>query len=319
MQDVRHHLHQPGRVAFDGDQLVGELDGQRVPAGVHCRPGGLDRARDDRPEQHRFALQRDHPAGDPRHVEQVVDQADQVLDLPLDDVAGAAPVRLAQLLQPQQLHGRADRRQRVAQLVGEHGQELVLAQRRLLQRVGGALERRRPLGDTVLQLGVQPFQRLGLPVEIGEHADLGAQDLWHDRHRHVVHRAALVAAQPIQVGEHDRRHEDDRRPPAAGVLPDHRRQLVAVEVRHADVDQDHGDVGLQQVLQRLAGRVGGDQGVAEPAEDGLVGQQLRRLVVDQQDVDAIDAGGRGGHRGAYLCSHMRSTESSCSVLTGLAR
>ena len=39
-----------------------------------------------------------------------------------------------------------------------------------------------------------------------------------------------------------RRHEDDRRPLEARVLADHRRQLVAVEVRHADVDQDDGDL-----------------------------------------------------------------------------
>ena len=54
-------------------------------------------------------------------------------------------------------------------------------------------------------------------------------------------------------------------------------------------------------------------------EDRLVGQQLGRLVVDQQDVDPVDARRRGHHRRSYRCSHMRSADSSCSVLTGLAR
>ena len=78
---------------------------------------------------------------------------DQVLDLALDHVAGPRALRLGQLLQPQQLHGGADRRQRVAQLVGQHRQELVLAPVRLLQRRGRRLERRGALGDALLELG----------------------------------------------------------------------------------------------------------------------------------------------------------------------
>ena len=38
------------------------------------------------------------------------------------------------------------------------------------------------------------------------------------------------------------------------MLADHRRELEAVELRHADVDQDDGDLVLQQMLERLAGR-----------------------------------------------------------------
>ena len=38
------------------------------------------------------------------------------------------------------------------------------------------------------------------------------------------------------------------------MLADHRGELEAVELRHADVDQDDGDLVLEQVLQRLACR-----------------------------------------------------------------
>ena len=40
----------------------------------------------------------------------------------------------------------------------------------------------------------------------------------------------------------------------ARMLADHRGELEAVELGHADVDQDNGDVVRQQVLERLARR-----------------------------------------------------------------
>ena len=52
-------------------------------------------------------------------------------------------MRLGQLLETQQLHGRADRRERIAQLVGEHREEFVLAMVRLLERLRRRFERRR--------------------------------------------------------------------------------------------------------------------------------------------------------------------------------
>ena len=50
----------------------------------------------------------------------------------------------------------------------------------------------------------------------------------------------------------------------------------------------------------------------------LVAEELRRLVVDQQDVDLI-VGCSRRLLPAQRCSHIRSADSSCSVLTGLAR
>ncbi len=102
-----------------------------------------------------------------------------------------------------------------------------------------------------------------------------------------------------------------------GWLADHRRQLEAVELGHDDVDEDDGDVLLEQVLERLPPGTRHDQRLAELAQDRLVAQQLRRLIVDQQDVDGFV--GAHARESDQRCSHMRNADSSCSVLTGLAR
>ena len=106
-----------------------------------------------------------------------------------------------------------------------------------------------------------------LAVQLGKHLDLGAQHLGNDRHRHIVHRAHLVAAQPVDVGQMDGGDEDDRGLLEPRMLADHGGQLEAVELRHADVDQHDGDVGLQQMLERLARRRRLDQVLAELAQD----------------------------------------------------
>ena len=99
------------------------------------------------------------------------------------------------------------------------------------------------------------------------------------------------------------------------MLTDHRDELEAIKIRHADVDEHDTDIHLQQRLQRLAAGVRLDEVLAEFVQNDFVGEQFRRLIVDEEDVDLFLI----GHGGFYLCSHRRSAESSCSVLTGLAR
>ena len=108
--------------------------------------------------------------------------------------------------------------------------------------------------DAALELWIQLLELAGLAIELGEDPDLGAQHLRDDRHRHVVDRAHLVAAQTVDVGQLDGGDEDDRGLLEARMLADHRGQLEAVELRHADVDQNDGDLVLEQLLQRLARR-----------------------------------------------------------------
>ena len=101
------------------------------------------------------------------------------------------------------------------------------------------------------------------------------------------------------------------------MFADHCRQFEAVELGHDDIDQHDRDLAPQQMLQRLVGRVRLDEILPKFGEDHLVAHQLGRLVVDQQDVDLVVGDSRLVL--PQRCSQIRSADSSCSVLTGLAR
>ena len=84
--------------------------------------------RTDRRQLHALLAQLDLAPGDPRDVQQVVDQAGQVVDLTLDHRAAIPRGRSPERSHAAPAPGRClDRGQGVAQLVGEHRQELVLA------------------------------------------------------------------------------------------------------------------------------------------------------------------------------------------------
>ena len=86
--------------------------------------GGFHRVGDDVGQLHVLFLELDLPPGDAGDVEKVVDKADEVTDLPLDDRPLAlGGVDAAQL---HELQRRQDGRERIAQLVAEHRDELVL-------------------------------------------------------------------------------------------------------------------------------------------------------------------------------------------------
>src|SRR5271167_4135673 len=101
-----------------------------------------------------------------------------------------------------------------------------------------------PPSDPVLQLRVQPLELPRLAVELGENLDLGPQQLGNDRDRNVVHRSKLITAQEVEIVHLNSGYEDDCGLLKAGVLADHCCQLKAVEVGHADVDQNDRDIAL---------------------------------------------------------------------------
>ncbi len=89
---------------------------------VEQRRGNLDGFRHHFRNFDELVLEFDLSSCDPGDVEEVVHQARQVTDLALDD--RALPLQSA-ATELHQLQGRQDRRQRIPQLVAQHGQELV--------------------------------------------------------------------------------------------------------------------------------------------------------------------------------------------------
>src|SRR5207249_414053 len=89
-QDVAQGLREPQRVGVDPERRIGNLGRELVPALLYQGLHDLDGARDQRRKLDRLARQVDLAARDARHIEQVVDQARQVRELPLDHVARPA-------------------------------------------------------------------------------------------------------------------------------------------------------------------------------------------------------------------------------------
>src|SRR5919204_405601 len=126
----------------------------------------------------------DFPRGNAADVEEIVAQPYQVDQLPLHHLAHLADRLRAVPLHFQNLKGVPDRRQRVAQFVGQHGQELVFVP-------GGGFH-----------LLVLPPQRLfGLPAlryvprDLGEAAQ-GARFILERRDDHAGPEAGAVLAHP---------------------------------------------------------------------------------------------------------------------------
>ena len=148
VQQVAEDLLQPGRVGVQPDRLAAAAStvSSWPPSSISGR-ARLDRAA-ARPPPARTALpaELDLAPADPGHVQQVVDQPGQLPDLPLHHRPGLARRSSGSRGQSEDLQGVADRGQRVAQLVGQRRQELVLAAVGLPQRLLGPLA----LGDVAV-------------------------------------------------------------------------------------------------------------------------------------------------------------------------
>ena len=68
------------------------------------------------------------------------------------------------------------------------------------------------------------------------------------------------------------------------MLSDHGGELEPVQLGHADVNEDHRSLVLEQVFESLPAGGGNGEIFAELLQDNLVGQQFCRLIVNQKDV-----------------------------------
>src|SRR5579872_1029885 len=53
--------------------------------------------------------------------------------------------------------------------------------------------------DPLLQFAVESFELLGLAIKFSKYGDLSAQEFWDYWHRNVIHGAALVTFEPVNV------------------------------------------------------------------------------------------------------------------------
>ena len=127
IDQVGQDLGNSRKIAQHQQRLRRQHDRQLMFKSVDEGTTRLDRRADDHSDIDRSDLELDLSPRDARDVEQIIDQADQLAELAADDFSG--PCKLDWILRAQvkDVNGVADRRQRVAQLMREHRQELVFA------------------------------------------------------------------------------------------------------------------------------------------------------------------------------------------------
>ena len=122
----------------------------------------------------------------------------------------------------------------------------------------------------------------------------------------------------------ERAQEDHRRGARLLALPGDGGGLKAVEAGHHHVEEDHGEVLVQEALERLLARLRADHAVSERRQDGLERQEIRRVVVDDQDggLDGAGLPSRALRRRVLIQRHdvfpRRAVEESPSQLHTLA-
>ena len=127
LQQVGEHLRKARGVHVQNPVRPVQFDVQLEVAGIDGRTVGLDGAPDDGRQRRRLGAQLDLSGGDARDIQQIVDEADHVAHLTLHHRAHALRESRLTLRALQQLDTGTNRNEWIAQLVGQHGNELILA------------------------------------------------------------------------------------------------------------------------------------------------------------------------------------------------
>ena len=173
VKEVRDHLSQAHQVAIDVEGSYRHVHRKMVLSGFEERPGHLHCARYCSRQIEPLAPQIDLPHRRPGDVQQIVHQARQVRDLALDHRALAFGGRILGP-HPHHVQGGDDGSERVAQLVAENSEELVLVPigfEQLPRQGLGLAPRQHRIGDLdgmdhhVLGVAAQAFGGLCKEVE----------------------------------------------------------------------------------------------------------------------------------------------------------
>ena len=233
---------------------------------VQDRAAHADRLVDDLLNRHRLHLELDLVRVDPGDVDEIVHETREVGHLTVDPRMGPADRAVERRLlgqpPPQHLQAGHDRRQRIAELMAQHGDELVLVPIGLGQPIPLAPEdllvpahplldqRALVLATLVLaQLFGLPGDLLGPSLQVDEHAGLRLHDLGDDRLEQEIDRTQLVGGQDVLLVAAVGGHEDDGRMAGPLSLADQPRGLEAAQRRHVHVEHDQGEVAIEQQPQ----------------------------------------------------------------------
>ena len=208
----------------------------------------------------------------------------RLVELALDDLVehGRQPLAIVGMAQVEDLHALDLRR-----LAADHPRERrVRAHDHPLAVEQGLADRRRL--ERRPQKRLRALQRAPVLLELGEHRDLGPQQIGVERLEHVVDGPDAVTAQDVADVVVGSGQEDDRHIARARPALDQLRGLNPVEVGHPDVEQDQRDVVLEQQPQRLVSGTRREQRVAERRQHAVERVQVLLTVVDDQDRQDAD-------------------------------
>ena len=121
-----------------------------------------------------------------------------------------------------------------------------------VKEVGALLQFAGAFADAVLELLIEQFQLAALAMKFSKDADFRAQQFRNHRYSDVVDRSLAIAFNSIDVAEVNSRNEDDCRLLKTRMLANHLGKIETIDVGHADIRQDDGDVFLQQMFERFA-------------------------------------------------------------------
>jgi hypothetical protein len=111
-----------------------------------------------------------------------------------------------------------------------------------------------------------------LEIELDKHVDLRAEDLRLEGLGHVVDGADGVSLEDILLVFADRREKDDRHEPRSFARLDHLRSLEAVHAGHLHIEQDDGELALEQATQRGLAGLRAHDALSERLENRLEGE-----------------------------------------------
>jgi hypothetical protein len=294
VEQIREDLRQAHAVAAHAQAFAGQDQFQAVPGRGQQRAAELHRVGDDAFERQHLELELDLSARDARHFHEVVDQPHHVLDLALHHLVMGPGFVGTEALPLQQGQRRAQRGERIAQLVGQRRQEYRLALIGLAQSLQDAAQ---------LVLAGAGAQRCAHRTDQREDADRAFDDREVRRHLHGIddgHRIGARARknQHRQIGPRRLPVQDCGHLAESGIgerfLGDQQRSRAAFDFQHQFLDRcarvrDHagafehglGQRGIfaghrsQQHALRIGNRHLCDHGVLLSRSSSAIGTPVR--------------------------------------------